>query len=58
MISALSDSIYLNPMGSVDVHGVASQVPFFKGLLDKNRCKDAGGACWHVQERGRAFHDY
>lgn len=35
MISALSDSIYLNPMGSVDVHGVASQVPFFKGLLDK-----------------------
>lgn len=35
MISALADSIYLNPMGSVDVHGVASQVPFFKGLLDK-----------------------
>ncbi len=35
MIAALADSVFLNPMGAVDVHGVASQIPFFKGLLDK-----------------------
>lgn len=35
MLASLADSLYLNPSGSVDVHGVASQVPFFTGLMDK-----------------------
>lgn len=35
MISAVADSVYVNPMGEVGVHGVAMQVPFFTGLLDK-----------------------
>lgn len=35
MIASLADNLFMNPMGSVDVHGVASQIPFFKGLLDK-----------------------
>lgn len=35
LISSLADSVFVNPIGGVDVHGVASQVPFFKGFLDK-----------------------
>lgn len=35
MLAAVADSLYLNPMGAVDVHGMASRVPFFKGLIDK-----------------------
>lgn len=27
--------LYLNPVGSVDVRGLGSQIPFFKNLLDK-----------------------
>lgn len=34
-LSAQADSVFLNPMGSVSVHGVASQTPFFTGLLEK-----------------------
>lgn len=35
LLASLADSVYVNPMGAVDVHGVASQIPFFKNLLDK-----------------------
>lgn len=35
LLAVDADSIYINPMGSVDIHGIASQIPFFKGLLDK-----------------------
>lgn len=35
MIASRADSVFLNPMGAVGVHGVASMVPFFTGLLDK-----------------------
>lgn len=35
MLASLADSVFLNPIGGVDVRGVASQIPFFKGLLDK-----------------------
>lgn len=35
LLASLADSVYVNPMGGVDVHGVASQIPFFKNLLDK-----------------------
>ncbi|MDE6282985.1 MAG: signal peptide peptidase SppA [Muribaculaceae bacterium] len=34
MISC-ADYIFLNPAGAVDVRGIASTIPFFKGLLDK-----------------------
>lgn len=35
VMASLADSVFVNPIGSVDVHGVATSVPFFKGLLDK-----------------------
>lgn len=35
LISAVADSVLLNPVGMVDIHGLASQIPFFKGFLDK-----------------------
>lgn len=35
LIASTADSIYVNPIGSVDVHGTASATPFFKDLLDK-----------------------
>ena len=35
MLSSVADSVYLNPFGGLDVRGVASQVSFLKGLLDK-----------------------
>lgn len=35
LLASLADSVYVNPMGGVDIHGVASQIPFFKNLLDK-----------------------
>ena len=34
-LACLADSIFLNPSGSLDIHGVASQVPFFKEVMDK-----------------------
>lgn len=34
-LATAADSIFLNPIGAVDVHGFASSMPFFKGLLDK-----------------------
>jgi protease-4 len=34
-VSAMADSLSLNPMGHVDIHGVASQVMYYKRLLDK-----------------------
>lgn len=34
-IATACDSIFLNPVGMVDVHGFGSVTPFFKGLLDK-----------------------
>lgn len=34
-IATASDEVFLNPVGSVDLRGLASGIPFFKGLLDK-----------------------
>lgn len=34
-VASLADEICLNPIGAVDVRGLASQIPFFKGVLDK-----------------------
>ncbi len=35
MVSCLADSVFLNPLGSVNVRGIATSVPFFKKMLDK-----------------------
>ena len=35
LIACAADSIYLNPVGSVDVHGLSSTVLFFKDMLDR-----------------------
>ncbi|MDE6499015.1 MAG: signal peptide peptidase SppA [Muribaculaceae bacterium] len=35
MVATTADSLFVNPMGEVDVHGAASLTPFFKDLLDK-----------------------
>lgn len=34
-MASCADYLYMNPQGSVDVRGLASAIPFFKGLLDK-----------------------
>lgn len=35
ILASVADSIFINPLGSVNLHGIASQIPFFKGLMDK-----------------------
>ena len=34
-ISSVADSIFLNPVGALDIHGFMAVIPFYKGLLDK-----------------------
>ena len=34
-LASVADSIFLNPVGAVDVHGMASATPYFKKLMDK-----------------------
>ena len=34
-VATAADSILLNPIGAVDVHGLASVTPYFKKMLDK-----------------------
>lgn len=34
-MASCADYLYLNPVGAVDVKGLGSAIPFFKGLLDK-----------------------
>lgn len=34
-VASVADSIFLNPVGSVDIHGLSSVTPYFKTLLDK-----------------------
>lgn len=35
VIASTADSLFLNPMGVVDIHGLGGKTPFFKGTLDK-----------------------
>lgn len=35
LLASTAGHLVLNPMGSVDIHGVGGMTPFFKGLLDK-----------------------
>lgn len=35
LIATTADSIFLNPMGAVDLHGLGGTVSFYKGALDK-----------------------
>lgn len=34
-VAACADSVFVNPVGSVDVRGMAVQIPFFKNVMDK-----------------------
>ena len=34
-VASAADSVYLNPIGMVNIHGLSGQVIFFKGLMDK-----------------------
>lgn len=34
-VASCADYLYLNPVGAVDLRGLVSSIPFFKGLLDK-----------------------
>ena len=34
-VASVADSILLNPVGMVDIHGLSASIPFFKNLLDK-----------------------
>ncbi|MDD2961341.1 MAG: signal peptide peptidase SppA [Muribaculaceae bacterium] len=33
-LASVSDSIFINPKGMLDLHGLSSSYPYFKGLLD------------------------
>lgn len=35
VIATTADCVALNPIGSIDIHGLGGMTPFFKGLLDK-----------------------
>ena len=35
LVASVADKIFLNPVGNVDLHGIAMQSPYFTGLLDK-----------------------
>jgi protease IV len=35
IMSSVADSVFLNPNGGVDLHGLSMVTPYFKGLLDK-----------------------
>lgn len=35
LVASTADTVVLNPIGAVDIHGIASITPFFKELLDK-----------------------
>lgn len=34
-IASVADSIFINPVGMLDIHGLAASTTFFKGFLDK-----------------------
>lgn len=34
-VASAADEVFLNPVGAVDLRGLASGIPYFKGLLDK-----------------------
>ena len=34
-VASVADSILLNPVGMVDIHGLSSSIPFMKNMLDK-----------------------
>lgn len=34
-VASAADTVYLNPMGTLDIHGLSSSVPYFKDALDK-----------------------
>jgi len=34
-VASVADSIFVNPVGVVDLHGMASAIPYMKGLYDK-----------------------
>lgn len=38
-IASVSDSIFVNPLGSVELSGLSSSIMFYKGLLDKLEVK-------------------
>ncbi len=35
MTASIADSLFLNPVGAINIHGIGAVSPFFKGLLDK-----------------------
>ncbi len=35
LLATTADSIFLNPIGSIDIHGVGGMTPFFREALDK-----------------------
>ena len=34
-IASASDSIFMNPVGALEIHGITSSIPFFKNTLEK-----------------------
>lgn len=34
-LASAADTVYLNPLGSIDFHGFSAMIPFFKDMLDR-----------------------
>lgn len=34
-LASVADSVYVNPLGSIDFHGFSAMLPFFKDMLDR-----------------------
>ncbi len=34
-LASVADKVYVNPMGTIDLHGFSATIPFFKDMLDK-----------------------
>lgn len=34
-LASVADSVFMNPQGTMDIHGIAGTIPYMKGLFDK-----------------------
>ena len=44
----VADHLFLNPVGLIDLRGLASVIPFYKNMLDKVGHKNGSVLCWQI----------
>ena len=53
-VSSVADSIFMNPMGMIELKGLASEVLFMK-ISKPIRCQNGSSASWKIQKCSRAL---